>query len=161
VREEENGVTPAPFRNRHIPIACDPLAERVSSPAQKSDRSVEGFSSRVKKRYCLVERLSSQAQKIDRSVERFPPRGQKRYRLVERLSRQVQKIDRSVERFSPRGQKRYHLVERLSRQVENRDRLVAFGPNARELQPARGLISRCLLQSKTTLRGSRCRTCLQ
>src|SRR2546426_303980 len=80
-------------------------------------QSVEGFSSRVPKKYPLVERFSSQVQKM--------------YPLVERLSSQVQKIHQSVERFSSRVPKRYSLVERLSSRVENRDRLVALGPDAR------------------------------
>jgi len=94
-------------------------------------QSVEGFSSRVPKRYPLVERLSSQVQKIYRSVERFSSRVQKMFPLVERLSSQVQKIYQSVERFSSRVQKMYSLVERLSSRVENRDCLVALGPDAR------------------------------
>src|SRR2546422_10660501 len=91
-------------------------------------RSVEGFSSRVPKRYPLVERLSSQVQKIYRSVERFSSRVPKRYPLVERLSSRVQKIYRSVERFSSRGQKMYSMVERLSSRGENKGRLGALGP---------------------------------
>ena len=68
---------------------------------------------------------------IYQSVEGFSSRVPKRYPLIERLSSQVQKIYRSVERFSSRVPKRYPLVERLSSRVENRDRLVALGPDAR------------------------------
>src|SRR6267142_2616874 len=60
---------------------------------------------------------------IYRSVEGFSSRVPKKYPLVERLSSQVQKIYRSVERFSSRVPKMYSLVERLSSRVENRDRL--------------------------------------
>src|SRR5882672_60217 len=68
---------------------------------------------------------------IYQSVEGFSSRVPKRYPLVESLSSQVQKIYQSVERFSSRVRKMYSLVERLSSRVENRDRMVALGPDAR------------------------------
>src|SRR5882762_2534873 len=68
--------------SRVATVVDEGLGQLFSMDYGEIYRSVEGFSSRVPKRYPLVERLSSRVQKMYSLVERLSSRVENRDRLV-------------------------------------------------------------------------------